>query len=225
MALIYSPTQVSAYMADPAEWRRVYLERVRPPPRPGHVIGAAVHRLLAGYLRGEVVIKPPGPALTWRGHCWYPHTIAFSGLHLLPPPGSVQVEVRHRFKVGGAQFVAIADAETAGLVLDHKLVENLAAMLTPEQLLTDCQAALLAHEHLVRTGLAGVTLRWIYYCRDGRQAEAVEAVATQELTELVVAKILDTCAKMDRERTDCLKTSKTSCGNSAARQTSLPIPT
>jgi len=171
-----------------------------------------------------VVIKPPGPALAWRGHCWYPHAIAASGLHLLPPPGSVQVEVRHRFEVGGAQFVAVADAETAGLIFDHKLVENLAAMLTPEQLLTDCQAALLAHEHLVRTGLAGVTLRWIYYCRDGRQAEAVEAVATQELTELAVAKILDTCAKMDRERTDCLKTSKTSCGNSVARQICFPIP-
>jgi len=172
-----------------------------------------------------VVIKPPGPALTWRGHRWYPHTIAASGLHLLPPPGSVKVEVRHRFEVGGAQFVAVADAEAVGLIFDHKLVENLTAMLTPEQLLEDCQAALLAHEHLVRTGLAGVTLRWVYYRRDGQQAEAVKAAATQELTELVVAKILDTCAKMDRERTDCLKTSKTSCGNSAARQTSLPIPT
>ena len=211
-------------MADPSEWRRVYLERVRPPPRPGHVIGAAVHRLLAGYLRGETIIEPLGLALAWRGHRWYPHAIASSGLHLLPPPGSVQVEVRHRFKVGGAQFVAIADAETAWLVLDHKLVENLAAMLTPEQLLTDCQAALLAHEHLVRTGLAGVTLRWIYYCRDGRQAEAVEAVATQELTELVGVKILDTCTKMGRERAACLKTSKTLCGNSVARQICFPTP-
>jgi hypothetical protein len=193
-----SPTQVRLYLQNPAEWRAIYLERSkRHRPVIGDIIGAEVHRLLAAYLRAEVGVDPPGPSSSKWGWIWQPHAIAAGGLQHLPAPGSVEVEVRRVFEIAGVPVVCVKDAEAPGLVLDHKTGKLSSAL---EALSTDVQAVIYAAEHLRRTGLGSVELRWIWYAIDGSGSRVISQIVDHEDIAPTIALVEGAIRAMESER-------------------------
>lgn len=170
---VLSASQIDTYRDCPRKWAYQYLESLRAPPRESAALGTRVHEILEAYLRDGSL---PDLSEEYLGN--YPGQIAKSGMHLLPPPGSVDVEQRVNFQTEHSLWQGRIDAVGPDFILDHKTSKD---RRYTRDLAIDVQAALYAHAFG-----NSKELRWIYYHTQRRDAWMVRhRFSTDELAERI----------------------------------------
>lgn len=216
-----SASQVEAFAGCQRKWGFTYLEGFRFEASSAR-LGSRVHAILEDYqIHGvmpdpkETLVLPQ--ARTGEMVTNWPGQIAQAGLHLLPPPGVVDVEGAFKCETSASVWQGRKDGrflrDPKGaptqtdafavkhpgfklVVQDHKTTGNKAFAKTAEDLLTDTQAILYAWSEMEEWGIDEVHGEWIYYSTKAGRPEAWRV--TQVFTRAhVVAQIqkLDAIAR------------------------------
>lgn len=167
-AHVFSASQISTFEACPRKWAFLKIEGLKEPDKPSAALGTAVHKVIEEWLRDG---KEPDRK-TPEGD------IAFSGLHLLPQPKTVGMELEKPFAItfGGHTFRGYKDIEILAtpIVYDHKTTVDLQWAKSESDLPVDVQATLYAADAMMRAKSPHCDLQWTYLrTRGARRAEPV----------------------------------------------------
>lgn len=167
-----SPSQVHTWRACRRKWS---YSRIRPRAENRFALfGTNTHSQLEGWLRDQT----PPDWTTPEGKC------AIAGLHLLPPPKTVAVEVPLELEFEGVLYVGHIDAlgYQDGLVtiIDHKTTGDFKWAKTTEELEDDPQWIIYGYWAVQAFKAERAQGRWVYYRRKPPAAEPRDIVATAE---------------------------------------------
>ena len=195
-----SASQVSMYQECPRKWAWKYIAKLKEPTSISMELGNRVHDILEGWLTTgdlpdlfETFVIPADEKKGTEARTVYPGQIAQAGLHLLPPPGTGELEKRITFEVDGVSWVGIVDGwyPHIPLLLDHKTTGDFKWM-AEKDLETDVQSNLYAYWAMQETGLEEFPLRWVYYRTSGKpEAKPLEHKALANN----VKKVVDRCTE------------------------------
>lgn len=164
----YSASQLETFADCPRKWGFEKIEGLSKPPSKSAELGEAIHTQLENHLLGKGLdFSVSLPAWTGVG---VSAELAATALHLLPPPGTVQVESKFdRVKLGGNLFTGRIDwlhNDPEALVIgDHKSTSDIRAWSKSAEVLRgDIQANIYAKYALdiLRPDLDRVHLQWTY---------------------------------------------------------------
>lgn len=165
LGLVYSASQVKAFLECPRKWAWDKLEKVPRRNTKGTALGTGVHHQLEAYLTTGYM-----DLTTIEGK------IAVVGLHHNPPPGwpNMVVEGRFELRLGPHLFHGYKDVEIitphqVPYVQDHKSTKSFNFQLTPAQLPEDEQCALYAVDAMAKANTDVCDVNWVYYKTQGRK--------------------------------------------------------
>lgn len=151
--VILSASQIQASHDCLRKWAWRSVRKIEAPSGPAAALGTAVHSQIEQFLK----FRRPLDLLTPEGQ------IAATGAHLWPGRVGVdRVERPFSARLEGVAFRGIVDLDLGSTVVDHKTTSDFKWAKTPDELGTDVQATLYAHEAMTRLG-GPITLRWLYY--------------------------------------------------------------
>jgi CRISPR/Cas system-associated exonuclease Cas4 (RecB family) len=208
----HSPSSIKSFLRCPRRWAWEKVEGVRVESAPSAALGTRVHEILEAWLRDGTTpdlreefsyAHPHSPTDRTVRH---PGQIARTGLHLLPAPGTVDVEaemyIGREHSPNGPYFGRLDGHKPYALevlVLDHKTTSDPRYALTEETLRKDVQAVMYAAWAMIRYGVVNVRLRWIYsLTKKPYRAWAVEVVVHRDEIAPVLETIDRTAAAMWR---------------------------
>ena len=153
----YSASQIQLFRRCPRAWFTKYVTGIRQPSTAAQERGSMVHGYLERYLRSG---DPPPASAHGK--------IAHSGLHLLPEPGSGEVEVEFWLRDGPALPVLgyidyVQTHDDPPWVLDHKTTSALRWMKTSVELADDLQMTVYGQWALGVTDADELHFTHVYY--------------------------------------------------------------
>lgn len=171
-----SPSQIEKVTCERAYAFR-YVARMESPTNASAETGSATHTVLEEYLKDGTLPDQSSKV----------GEIATAGLHLLPPPGTTEIERTITFAspITGIWYTGRVDYSyrsptTQRMVVgDHKTTSDFKWMKTENVLRKDPQALVYAAHSLLETGEDSVELEWTYYrTRGAPQSRQIRVILT-----------------------------------------------